>query len=63
MTPRAWTNTDQADAADAQRDRDWWKRTPDPLDYPDPDAEDPLNPSSSERQPSPETLTEPSHGK
>lgn len=31
MNPRDWTPTDAADAADAEHDRQWWKR-PDPHD-------------------------------
>lgn len=38
MTERDWTPTDAADAADADRARQWWKRNPyDATDYPDPE--------------------------
>ena len=34
---RDWTVSDQADEADAKRDREWWKRSAFTEDYPDPD--------------------------
>jgi hypothetical protein len=36
MIPRDWTLTDQADAADAECDRNWWRRDPyaEPFDEP-----------------------------
>jgi len=46
MNPRDWTPSDQADAADAQCDRDWWRRDPhaEP-DYRADEADDPMTPN------------------
>lgn len=40
MTPRDWTPTDQADAADAERDRNWWRRDSSLAPWPDEDDEE-----------------------
>jgi hypothetical protein len=47
MIPRDWTLTDQADAADAERDRRWWRTSdhgdpwwPDDLDEPDEEGDE-----------------------
>lgn len=37
MIPRDWTTTDAAGAADAEADRNWWRKPLWSDDYPDPE--------------------------
>lgn len=43
MAERDWTNSDQADAADAEYDRKWWRCDSSLAPWPDEEDEDPLS--------------------